>query len=147
MRIVENPAINMSPAGTGKSAEAVALAVLGALHQCVIENIAITAAKDALQPVAAGSGRIAYDCRFSRRFALPQPGRVAPVSITISQGVATLSCATSGAAIHYTLDGSYPAASAPSYGSPISLSNPCKVRAAAYLAGLSGSNVTAALSY
>ncbi|SRR5579862_3717073 len=143
VRVIENPAINMGPSGTGRSAEDVALAVIGALHQFVIENVAITAGQEALKPAAPAAGRITYDCRFSRRFALPPQARVAPVSISVSGSQISLACATAGASIRYSLDGGYPSPSAESYSASFTVSGPCKVRAAAYLAGFSGSNVTA----
>jgi hypothetical protein len=149
VRVTENPVINMGATGTGKSAEDVALAVLGALHQCVMENLVITAAKEALKPQSEGlaSGKVVYDCNFSRRLTLTPQQKVAQVSITASGvlpdvGVA-LACATEGAEIYYTTDGSYPTPAAGIAYAPFTVTAACKVRAAAYLAGFSGSNLAA----
>ena len=151
VRVIENPVINMGPTGTGKSAEDAALAVIGALHQFALENLAVTASKNALEPQAGEllSGKVVYDCHFTRRFGLPQQAKVAPVSITESGAlpavVVTLECATAGAAIYYTLDGSYPTPAAGTlYGEPFTVTTACKLRATAFLEGLSGSNLTAA---
>ncbi len=149
VRVSENPVINMGATGTGKSAEDVALAVIGALHQCVMENLVITAAKDVLKPQPDGllSGKVVYDCLFSRRLPLAPKAKTAQVAITASGvlpdiGVA-LACATEGAAIYYTTDGSYPTPAAGIPYAPFTVTAACKVRAAAYLAGLSGSNLAA----
>ena len=151
VRVTENPVVNMGGSGTGKSAEDVALAVIGALHQSVMENLAVTAAKEALrpQPEELLSGKVVYDCNLLRRFALPAQARVAPVLIVASGALpdvtVTLNCATAGAAIYYSVDGSYPTpASASLYGGGFVVATACKVRAAAFFAGISGSNLTAA---
>lgn len=56
--------------------------------------------------------------------------------------VVSLSSATSGAKIHYTLDGSTPTTSSPSYSTPLTLSSTTMVKAIAVASGLSASPVS-----
>lgn len=53
----------------------------------------------------------------------------------------TLSCATNGAAIHYTIDGSTPTASSPTYSSAISLSATTTIKAIAVKSGMADSAI------
>ena len=53
----------------------------------------------------------------------------------------TLSCATGGATIHYTIDGTDPTASSPTYSSPISVSSNTTIKAIAVKDGLTDSEI------
>ena len=71
---------------------------------------------------------------------------ISPASGTVPQTV-TLTCATAGATIRYTTDGSAPFSSnsaAQTYSAPISIATACTLRAAAEKTGLAPSNVTEA---
>ena len=57
---------------------------------------------------------------------------VAEPSILLDGSSLTMPCVTVGATVHYTLDGSEPTASSPSYSSAITLDNSCTVRAKAF---------------
>ena len=57
---------------------------------------------------------------------------VANPSISLDGSSLTMSCVTDGATVHYTLDGSEPTASSPSYSTAITLENSCTVRAKAF---------------
>ncbi len=62
---------------------------------------------------------------------------------TAAQSV-TISCATNGAAIHYTTDGSEPTASSPTYSSAISVSATTTIKAIAVKSGMTNSAVSTA---
>ena len=62
---------------------------------------------------------------------------------TSTQSV-TLSCATSGATIRYTTNGSTPSASSPAYSSPITVSSTTTIKAYAVNAGMTDSDVASA---
>ncbi len=62
---------------------------------------------------------------------------------TSAQSV-TISCATAGAAIKYTTDGSTPTASSATYSGPVSIARSATIKAIAVKAGMSDSNVAAA---
>ena len=70
------------------------------------------------------------------------PSVVAAPVITISGNSATITCATSGATIRYTLDGTTPTASSTQYSSPITLSSACTIKAIAIKSGMTNSSVT-----
>ena len=53
----------------------------------------------------------------------------------------TLTCATAGATIHYTTNGSIPSSSSPVYGSPINFSQSTTIKAIAVKSGFSNSDV------
>ncbi len=69
------------------------------------------------------------------------PSVVAAPVISISGNSATITCATSGATIHYTLDGTTPTASSAQYSSPITLSDACTIKAIAMKSGMTNSSV------
>lgn len=58
----------------------------------------------------------------------------------------TLSCATSGATIHYTIDGNMPNNDSPIYGTPLTISTSTVVKAKAFKEGYNSSN-TAVFEY
>lgn len=68
---------------------------------------------------------------------------LAPGQYTAKQYV-SLSDATAGSAIHYTLDGSGPSASSPAYAGPILVANSMTVQAVAFAPGLANSGVARA---
>lgn len=70
---------------------------------------------------------------------------ITPV-INISSYSAVITCATSGATIRYTLDGTTPTASSTQYSSPIILPGACTIKAIAMKSGLTNSSV-ASMNY
>ena len=67
---------------------------------------------------------------------------VAPVTITFADNTVTLSAATNGATIHYTLDGTVPTVDSPIYTEPIYISDDCTVKAFAIKDGYHDSPIT-----
>jgi len=109
--ITENPTVNNDPAtGVGQSCLSVAVNVAFALHQFfpASANAPIIPTKPTIpKPLHADDGTVVRNVNFTTqggvRQALPQ---IAPVSISETAGVVTLTTSTPGAAIFYTLNGS-----------------------------------------
>lgn len=59
----------------------------------------------------------------------------------------TISCATSGADIHYTIDGSTPTTSSPIYTAPITISTNKTIKAIGVKSGMTPSNISSATYY
>jgi hypothetical protein len=80
-------------------------------------------------------------------YTITPPGQVATPSFAPVPGVypsaqsVTLDCATTGATIHYTLDGSAPTTSSTVYASPITVSSTTTIKAVAAMTGLTTSEV------
>ncbi len=71
--------------------------------------------------------------------------RVDKPTITIdNSGLATVACATDGATIYYTTDGSTPTTSSATYSAPVQLSNPQTIKAIAVKSGYTNSEVATA---
>ncbi|PTY03094.1 hypothetical protein DB346_07525 [Verrucomicrobia bacterium LW23] len=150
VRVVEYPLVNMGPGGTGQSAEAIALAVLHTLHQWSPGYGAVlSAARRALTPVereadGARPGFVIYDAALEVDFGLAPEARCATPTGTGPASAVELE-ATGGAAIWYTVDGTFPrpgGAGSALYSAPIALPGGAgQVRAAAYLPDRAGSNV------
>ena len=135
IRFRENTPVSAGP-GALEAAEA-ALALLH-LYRPPSVNEVLVAAPEALRRVIEPNV-VTYEVRVRTQvcvsYEIPQ---VAMPVISIIAGMATLSCATSGAAVFYTLDGTAPVprgAAAVLYGNPLSISAGTTVRVRAWLAG------------
>lgn len=154
----ENPMLNMSTAtGTLLSAETIVLNVLSELHgwQKVSKSTAaareMTTDKNAIQPLATDDGFVTYQLVMMRMERLANRARCAAPAISFSAGSATLTCATSGATIRYTLNGEYPGANADAggeeipgvstYTTPVAVASGETLRCVASKAGLGDSDV------
>jgi hypothetical protein len=133
--------------GTLRSAEQIALDVLHALHHFDpgTSGSPLYADKKAIEPNTDFPGKIVYDCFIRTRLGLDPAAKVAPVKIDVypiaAPATVGMSCATPGAEIRYTLDGSYPGPTATLYTAPFTQATAATVRAAAYLAGKQGSDI------
>lgn len=65
-----------------------------------------------------------------------------PVITDDGNGNVTITCATSGATIRYTIDGTNPAESSTAYSVPFEVSESCTIKARAYKSGFNPSNIT-----
>lgn len=140
--VYEIPAMNAGP-----DVDEVAENVANILHLNELEsqNVSVVEGITKLDNDEFGNNlriiRIGYPFGFKPRI-LPS---IAPVVISpLTQGsqVVTLTCVTPGAAIFYTLDGSYPAPRAPSalvYSAPVTVSAGQLLKARAWLAGYTSS--------
>lgn len=110
IRAIESVTTNRSATrGTLIRSSQAALHALGALHQQLLGSHALYAEKDPLVPVDVKPGHISHAVTlYARADGLSGPGKVAAVHATEADDIITLACATAGAAIYYTTDGSYP---------------------------------------
>ena len=152
-RVQEHPILNWGPKGTKKSAEQIAIHVARLYHLCMLNGRNCLAADPAtLTPSEQFSPKVTYDVRLFAQGNLARPQKVAMPLISPRGGAAplevTLSCATPGAAIYYTTDGSYPSSVAPTaqlYAAPLTVSKKTILRAAAELADHQQSDVAQAV--
>lgn len=146
VEIAVNPLVNFAANGTGKHLSAIALEVLQAGHQYQLPGVAsLTADSNAFESgVDAENGLLIAVVTFKSQLNLDPPASVLQPTCTVGATVA-LACATAGATIYYTTDGSLPwsgNATATQYTAPFAVpSAGTDLRAAAYKSGLSGSNV------
>lgn len=149
---VEEPNLNLTPVtGTQVQAEDVAQMVLECLHGLLIEGLGSLYADDRpITPTDEFQGLVAY--RISLRLRLTsnpkQIDRVAIPTIQEAGLQVTLACATAGADIYYTEDGTFPGpgnAAAVKYANTFAMTGTV-LRWAAYKAGMVGSNVGEAVN-
>lgn len=149
VQVLEAPLINRATGGTGKSAAEIAEQVRRLCHHFAAGrgNVYTFAAQE---PIAVQDGKVSYAVTFQRVGGDGLARKVATPTCSTSSATApatvTLACATGGAAIHYTLDGSYPSPANPAallYSTPVELAAAATVRAAATLANWAQSNVSA----
>lgn len=113
-----------------------------------------------MEPVAVPNGKVSYSVRFKRTSCDNPPISVASVGISpgvngVGSGPATvtLTCATAGASIYYTTDGSYPGsdpAACPTallYSAPFAVAAGVLVRAAAELTNYQQSQAISQVQY
>ncbi|MDB6064944.1 MAG: hypothetical protein JWR26_1152 [Pedosphaera sp.] len=139
VRVIENVPINQDAnTGTTIPAAEVAEKVCNLLHhfQPGSANGPITAGKPA---IALGNdpNHLSYDCVFKTSGGLTTvlPQAATPV-ITNNSGTISLACATAGAAMFYTLDGSNPAPrNGTLYTTPFTPSHGATLKVRAWLAG------------
>ena len=89
----------------------------------------------------------AWVVKFGTPMELPIPSQVAAPTMTEHAGTVTLACTTTGAAIYYTTDGSYPGSgstTATLYSVPFILTTACTLRSAAQKDGWQASNLVEA---
>lgn len=142
--------------GSQLYAETLAQLVLDILHMQELQGIGtIYATERAIEPARDFEFINAYRVQMTLRTAQAnQTNRTAPVTITNNSGTVTLACATSGAAIYYTLDGSFPDQAARDavtgllinpnsqlYTAPFAVTAGQIVRAAAYASGYNAGQV------
>jgi len=155
VRVLENPLINNSGVGTKKAALSTAkrLVMLFKHFQASGGFTALVPEKPTIVPVADPVAPVAYEVRFRCRDDDGETtAKVKPVAISPAGGApplaVTLACATEGAAIYYTTDGSFPWSGNPQatlYSAPFSVTTPLTVRAGAFLSGSFASDVASRL--
>lgn len=147
IRVIENPLVNMGDEGTLITAEQGALNVLATLHHWNPgHGVLIADGRSALKEVNL-EGRVSYDVRFRRDAGITPRGFVQRPLIAIAETIMTITCGTPGAAIYWTADDSAPTpATGTLYTEPVDvtalLTGTTTLRAAAFLAGKRGSDIT-----
>lgn len=111
--VLVHPTINASDIGTGKEPEDIAERVLQLFHHANLGwGAVLTGGAGAIVPNDSFDGLVGQQVNLNTRggpAALEKVGRptISPASGAPGQSI-TLACGTSGAAIYYTTDGSYP---------------------------------------
>jgi len=136
--VVTMPVINMGELGTQKRADVIAMRILNLLHRYFSGHTKCTLMAGA-NPVVGMSdlpeGNVGYRVTLETTFVLDYADKVATPNLTIDEdGAVVLTCATDGATIYYTTDGSYPGADnaeATEYTAPIEVTGRMTIRAGA----------------
>lgn len=149
VRVFEDDAANMGPTGAGKPSEEVALQVLNVLHHFYLQNLGTTLLADdqAIEPTQE-NGRNGQNVFLRIEIGLQPPTKVALPVVSGTASAVTISCATEGATVRYTTDGSYPHArnaAAERYTAAFTVTSGSTVRAVATKDGLQASNLGAAI--
>jgi len=149
IQVIEDPLLNLGADGTGISAEQTAQWIRQLIHYFAGRSGLYVCA--GMEPVPRGDNRPSYGVRFSRRASDPSYQRCGLPLISPDSGAApqtvTLTCATAGAALYYTVDGSYPSSAntaAHLYAAPFSVAAACTLRTAAEKSGLQQSGIAEA---
>lgn len=141
---VENPTINFAAgAGTFIDCEVAAQSVIDTVGVWSMDQLGTFEVSDPMTPDERFQGCVAYRTNFK---IAGRPGafgqslpRCNQTIISISGGVATITCSTPGSNIRYTLDGTSPAMAgsptAQDYTGPVTVQSGDVIRAGAYLAG------------
>jgi hypothetical protein len=146
VRIIENVPVNQDPnTGTNLAAADAAEKICGLLH--LFQPASATGPITARRPsIALGNdpNNLSYDCHFKTCGGLTTvPPQAAMPVITSNTGQVTITCATTGAAVFYTLDGSN---SSPRngtlYTAPFTPGTGLILKARAWLAGYLASETT-----
>lgn len=144
VQVIDLPLFNLGESGTGKTCEQIAQRVRQLCHLLSTgeKTSWIWAGSDPL-PVEEGSN--SYGVAFTRESGDPHLPKVANVKSEATGPTSiALSCATAGATIRYTLDGSYPYennTAAVLYTEPIAILEPCTLLAVAEAADHLASNL------
>lgn len=139
VRIIENPLVNRGAAGARVLPEEAADLALALLHHWAPRlGMMFVPAEDAALTQVEIKDKIAWDVRVVSAWPRPvRPQMSRPViEVAEETGMITLT-AQAGAAIHYTLDGSYPTAASTLYEAPFSpgIEGPFTLRAIAVQEG------------
>lgn len=142
IRVIENPAVNDDPIhGTGIHAEEMLEQVMMLLQNWQpLKGHPLTLVDFAQVPIKDFAPLWAWECTFRARDARQARSKVATPQITLSESLVTITCATAGAQIFFTLDGSLPGLNANRYTAPLDVDG-VTVRAIARLCGMAASDV------
>jgi hypothetical protein len=149
IRVKENPGINMGAGGSRTPCEEIAIRVCVTLEGFYADGYSspLCVARDSAAPRLDFPGLVVYDVKLKSRLGVSMPAMAATPAISGDHAGVTLACATGGAAIYYTTDGSYPwpgATANPSTGAlytgPFTCAPGAIIRACAFLAGSLASN-------
>ncbi len=152
--VVENEVTNQGPTGTHKPCAAVALKVYEALKGQIFNGLglgfAINSGANPLMPMEDDdSGNKQWKVTLESLANIDFDPKVMMPTITVAGNEVTLACATPGAQIYYSTDGSFPCpapdGTGTSYGAPFTPEASCKVLAVAVLEDMRPSDQAALL--
>lgn len=144
LQVIEQPLFNLGDSGTGLSAETIAEHLSQLAHQFSggrdgANNLWVF---DGIEPAPAPDGKVSYTVFAKRLGGAPVLPKVAPVALVAVAAAGgfdvTLTSATGGAAILYSIDGSYPSLA---YTDPVHVDAGVTVRATAALADYQQSDI------
>lgn len=135
IQCVEHPLLNRGADGTGVRSSQAALNALATLHLRHMGTCLLFADKDPIKPVQVKTGYVSDAVTLYAKFAGLVMDKPLGITPTIADDDITLTCATGGAAIYYTVDGSFPAETAGTlYEAPFAAPDAgTTIRAAAYV--------------
>jgi hypothetical protein len=147
--VLVHPTLNNGTLGTGKEPEDIADKVLALFHQCSFGyGSVLVGATNAIVPNDSFDGLVGQQVNLTTDAGNSPEAHVKWPTISASAETApatiTLACATSGASIFYTTDGSYPSSTntaAHTYSAPFNQATAALLRVAAEKADLLPSNV------
>ncbi len=141
VRVIELPKINRAANGTGKDARLIGQYVEQLFHGWQRGPTDLTVARS--EPYSdPESGAVGRDVTLRVAKALGELPKCRAPRLALVNGSLTATCATPGAVIRHTGDGSFPGASAPVFPAPPVVVVPgVTVRAVAYAAGMAASNL------
>jgi len=105
--------------GTGKEADEIALTAINVLHHYLPDGIAgvrgnfLAKRNGGLEPIGGDEDVVGWICRVTIPATVGRSARVARPAVSVDAGLVTATCATTGAAIYWTADGSYPGSGNP----------------------------------
>lgn len=147
IQVIEQPLFNLGDSGIGKSAALVATRIRQQLHLWG-NGYGATWNFSGQNPLPVDEGKISYGVIFNRQ---GSDAKIAPVATPRIEATAatapatvTITCATAGATIRYTLDGSYPSAANPEahvYAAPLEIATTANLRAIGEKADMRSSNI------
>jgi len=140
--VTVNKTINESAAGTNISEGELIARVLQDLHALPLGPAVLQFGNPAFEAVAKGEGITIHRIEVVQAVSFPAVARAARPASSRGAGAITLTSNTSGAAIRYTLNGSFPGLDATLYAAPFSEpSSGTELRAMAHKAGLAPSPI------
>jgi hypothetical protein len=109
VRCIERPITNRGTGGTGISAEQLAINVVQLLHNYIMQDLYVTTTAHRGDPVIYEGGEREYTVTIKTSLQLSPLSKCAmPFISGNSETQVTITCATPGAIIYWTTDGSYP---------------------------------------
>lgn len=147
IEILEDVLINAGQDGTLRNAGVIAARLVQTLHMSHYDHrfsgLRLADTGGIRELLADEAGVRGFVMRFTASSAMFEAvDTVASVAVAVASNLATMSCATSGASIYYTLDGTYPGSGNPDarlYAAPVAVTAGQQIRVAAEKSGMNPS--------
>ena len=129
----EKPMVNRSPLGTNITAEQIALNVIRLLHPYIMYDLPSTLTSHKGDPIRYNDGTREIVITVKAEIKICRTKACALPQITAdAEGNVTITCATAGATIYYSANGSYPCPANGTVYAPFNVANGTQVRAVAF---------------